>query len=214
MPSSFFTVIKGGDAIIEVKRSKFIAAVRPVQCEQDALLFLNSEIRKYYDAKHHCSAEIIMKESGAGDLCHSSDDGEPSGTAGKPILEVLQGSGLKNVCCIVTRYFGGTLLGTGGLVRAYTEAARAAAEASDKVEMRRLQAIRCCFDYELTGKIQYALKEHGIIVTGTQYGADVSISCLMEEKAADGFCSLLMDISSGRVRIEKGGTDFHPVKNL
>ena len=92
--SPYRILVEGGSGEIIEKKSRFIANTMPVSSEEEAAAFIESMRKKYYDAKHHCSAEIIMKESGAGDLCHSSDDGEPSGTAGKPILEVLQGSGL------------------------------------------------------------------------------------------------------------------------
>lgn len=209
MAASYLTVKNGGDAVIEVKKSKFIAAVRSVSNEQDALLFLSSEQKKYYDARHHCSAVVIRSENTANDYVHSSDDGEPSGTAGKPILEVLSGSGLKNVICVVTRYFGGTLLGTGGLVRAYSDAAHAAVEAADTVEMKRMQKICCSFDYPLIGKLQHILKEREISITDTVYAADVTFVCLADADAADSLQAALTEAASGNIRLAKGDIGFY-----
>ncbi len=115
---NYRTVTKDGSSLVEVKRSKFIGILKAVSSADEAETLIRSEKKKYHDAKHHCSAYIIRGENGAPDIVHSSDDGEPSGTAGAPILEVLSGAAVKDVCLVVTRYFGGTLLGTGGLVRA------------------------------------------------------------------------------------------------
>ncbi len=203
MASSFKTVVKGGDAIIEVKKSRFIAAVRPVSSEQDALSFLNSEQKKYYDAKHHCSAYILCGSEGIPDIVHAADDGEPSGTAGKPILEVISGACLKNVICVVTRYFGGTLLGTGGLVRAYTDAAKEAVSASDIVYMHRMTELGIIFDYPLSGKIQYILNERKIEIAATEYSEKVYIKCFVMENAAGQLISELTDAASGNIRFRR-----------
>ncbi len=136
---TYMTVSKGGDSLVEVKRSKFIGIIRAVSSVSNAEALIQGERKKYHDAKHHCSAYIIRGTDGAPDKVHSSDDGEPSGTAGAPILEVLTGAGLKDVCLVVTRYFGGTLLGTGGLVRAYTDAAKATLSDAVISEMMLMQ---------------------------------------------------------------------------
>ena len=147
MDNAYKTIAKNGDAVIEVKRSKFIGAIRAVSSVQEADEFLAAERKKYHDAKHHCSAYVLRGTDGAPDTVHSSDDGEPSGTAGKPMLEVLNGAGLKDVVIVVTRYFGGTLLGTGGLVRAYTDAAKAAVEDAGVAQMQLMQQFSIVFDY-------------------------------------------------------------------
>ena len=212
MGDSFLTVKNDGNALIEVKKSKFIAAVHPVLNEQDALLFLNAEIKKYYDAKHHCSAEVIRPGSGAADFCHSSDDGEPSGTAGKPMLEVLNGAGLKNVICVVTRYFGGTLLGTGGLVRAYTDAASAAVKDAEVVEMCLMANIRICFEYSLLGKIQYILGKRQINIIESNYDEKVTIHLRIVENDVDITLHELTEAAAGRLEFEQGISDFYPVE--
>lgn len=113
----YVLLIKGAEAELVEKKSRFIATVRPVASEEEAAAFIEEMKKKYYDARHNCSAFVIGDR---GQLTRSSDDGEPSGTAGRPMLEVLLGSGIRNIAAVVTRYFGGTLLGTGGLVRAYS----------------------------------------------------------------------------------------------
>ena len=115
-------VLEGGQGEIVEKKSRFIATVRRVETEQEAAAFIEEIKKKYWDARHNCSAFVI---GGRGELTRCSDDGEPSGTAGRPMLEVLLAEEIRNVAVVVTRYFGGTLLGTGGLVRAYTQAVKA-----------------------------------------------------------------------------------------
>ncbi len=197
------TVTEGGDALVEVKRSKFIAAVRPVKSEEDALLFLESEKKKYYDAKHHCSAYIIRNSPQ--DIIHSSDDGEPSGTAGKPIMEVIGQAGLKNVICVVTRYFGGTLLGTGGLVRAYTDAAKAALENAVTAEIRLKQVFELVFDYTYTGKVDNVLKNEGCIRKDAIYTESVRYICVSDIEDADGIIAKLVETTAGSIGVEKTG---------
>ena len=114
---SYRVVLEGGEGIYEEKKSRFIATVRSCETEAEAVEFIEAMKKKYWDARHNCSAFVIGSR---GELTRCSDDGEPSGTAGRPMREVLLGSGIKNVCVVVTRYFGGVLLGTGGLVRVYT----------------------------------------------------------------------------------------------
>ncbi len=203
---SYKAVIKDGDAVIEVKRSKFIAAVRPVKSEEDALLFLESERKKYYDAKHHCSAYII--KNSPQDIVHSSDDGEPSGTAGKPIMEVISQAGLKDVICVVTRYFGGTLLGTGGLVRAYTDAAKEALEKAEIKEMTLKQEFELIFDYTHTGKVDNILKNAGCIRKDAQYSDIVRYTCSIGTDDADEVIAKVIEASAGAVKIDKKGQSW------
>ena len=120
---SYKIIYRQGNGVYEEKKSKFIAQIAPAESEEAALSFIESVKKKYYDARHNCTAFVIGNNS---QLTRCSDDGEPGGTAGKPILEVLLGAKVTNAAAVVTRYFGGTLLGTGGLVRAYTQAAQAA----------------------------------------------------------------------------------------
>ncbi len=158
--------------------------------------------KKYHDARHNCWAYVILDESGC--ISRSSDDGEPSGTAGRPILSVLEGAGLVNVLCIVTRYFGGVLLGTGGLVRAYTDAAKAALDDAEISELRPGVVIRLSFDYADEASIRRYAESGGFAITGSDYGEKVSFELTGPRENADGFISRITDMSGGKVHPEKG----------
>ena len=211
MDGSYLTIAKNGDAVIEVKRSKFIGALRTVRSAQEAEAFLASERKKYHDAKHHCSAYVIRGAEGAPDIVHSSDDGEPSGTAGKPMLEVLNGAGLKDVVLVVTRYFGGTLLGTGGLVRAYTDAAKAAAEDAGTVRMALMQQFSAVFDYTFTGSIDHFIEQNGISRPGAEYTDRVRYELAVSEESYEAAVKSLTEITSSAIEIVKGEAAFVPV---
>ena len=156
---------------LEDRRSRFLAVLHPVHSEEEALAFIAGIKKQYWDARHHCFAYIVD----GGRLVRCSDDGEPQGTAGRPILDVLTGANLQDVICVVTRYFGGTLLGTGGLVRAYAGAASDAL--SNAVLLTRRDGIRLCLQMAYTdlGKVQYLLGQKGIAVTDSQYADDVRL---------------------------------------
>lgn len=149
----------GGTGEIEEKKSRFIAQVASVDTEDEALAFIEARKKQYWDASHNCYAYVLGEKA---QTVRFSDDGEPAGTAGRPILEVLVNSGIRNLAVVVTRYFGGVLLGTGGLVRAYTKAAQAGLAASDVRTMRYGYEIRIVTDYNGIGKIQYLLGLRGI----------------------------------------------------
>lgn len=151
-------VLTGGTAEITEKKSRFIATVRRTESEEEAVSFIEEMKKKYWDASHNCSAFVIGRR---GQLTRCSDDGEPSGTAGRPMLEVLLGEGICDAAVVVTRYFGGTLLGTGGLVRAYGAAVKAGLEASRTATMRYGSRIRIGTDYSDIGRIQYLLGQKG-----------------------------------------------------
>lgn len=159
-------ILSGGSAEIVVKKSRFIADVFPVSSAEEAYDILARVRKKYWDAKHSCHAFVVGPSGGT---AHSSDDGEPQGTAGKPILQVLTGSGVRNCIIVVTRYFGGVLLGTGGLVRAYTDAAKAGLKASVIAEKEQGSLLRVLCDYEMLGKIQYLIGQSSLPVTDTSY---------------------------------------------
>ena len=171
-------VHKDGSAQITEKKSRFIGDVYNIENEEDALYYINETKKKYWDARHHCYAYIIGNNN---EIKRFSDDGEPSGTAGKPILDVLDKSGIANCLIIVTRYFGGTLLGTGGLIRAYSEAAKSGIEASGIMEVKKGIQAQIDADYNSFGKIQYMCMERNIIITDTEYGENVHINMIIEE---------------------------------
>ena len=154
---------------------------------------------KSWDATHNCSAFVIGER---GELCRCSDDGEPSQTAGRPMLDVLLGEEIRNVCAVVTRYFGGTLLGTGGLVRAYSGAVKAGLENCRVVTKRLAKELTVGTDYSGVGKIQYLAAQNGITVLDSQYGTDVTFSFLVPVDEADRFAALLTEGTNGRCSIQ------------
>ena len=171
-------IIKNGQGEYIEKKSKFIAHIFNVESEQQAAAIIAEVKKKYWDARHNCYAYILGNK---GEIQRFSDDGEPSGTAGKPILDVLDKSGIANCLIIVTRYFGGTLLGTGGLIRAYSEAAKSGIEASGIMEVKKGIQAQIDADYNSFGKIQYMCMERNIIITDTEYGENVHINMIIEE---------------------------------
>ena len=169
MVDSYNTILTPGiDEIVE-KKSRFIGYAQPVSSEEEAYAFVESVKKKHYDARHNCHAFAIGKEN---TLYRFSDDGEPQGTAGKPILEVISGNQVTDICIVVTRYFGGTLLGTGGLVRAYTEAAKLALADAGIHQMQRMKLMDITCSYNDSGKVQYLLSTNEISIENTEYGAD------------------------------------------
>jgi uncharacterized YigZ family protein len=170
MLKEYVTILEPGTDEIVEKKSRFIGYVRHVESEEEALDFVNEIKKKHYDARHNCYAYSIGTEQ---PLLRFSDDGEPGGTAGKPILEVITGMELVDVCIVVTRYFGGTLLGTGGLVRAYTDASKACIAATTVVTKRLVTPVSITTNYTDFGKIQYLLGNEGIEIKDSVYGEDV-----------------------------------------
>ena len=150
------TVLEGGTGEIVEKKSRFIATVRPVKNEEEALAFLEEMRKKYWDARHNCYAYSIGKNR---EFTRCSDDGEPSGTAGRPMLDVILGEDIYNVAVVVTRYFGGVLLGTGGLVRAYSKAVQEGLAGSLVIEKKKGISLKVTTDYTGIGKIQYIAGE-------------------------------------------------------
>ena len=162
----------GGEGEIVEKKSRFIASVQAVSTEEEAVGFIETIKKRFWDARHHCYAYILGEQ---GQTMRFSDDGEPSGTAGRPILEVLAGSGIRNLTVVVTRYFGGTLLGTGGLVRAYTQAAQAGLLESRTAVMRYGYTFTVKTDYNGIGRIQHLLGKRGIPIGEAVYAEAVSL---------------------------------------
>lgn len=160
------TVYQGGEGEIVEKKSRFIATVRPVSSEEEAERFIAEIKKKYWDARHNCSAFVIGDNQ---EVTRCSDDGEPSQTAGRPMLDVLLREGIHNTAVVVTRYFGGTLLGTGGLVRAYQKAVQEGLANSIFIEKQQGITLAIQTDYNGLGKIQYILAQKNMAVTGTDY---------------------------------------------
>ena len=190
------TVKKDAFAEIEIKKSRFIARIAEVKSEDEAMELVKQTKKKYYDASHNCFAYILNSDQG---LRHSSDDGEPSGTAGKPILDVIAGAGLVDVIIIVTRYFGGTELGTGGLVRAYSGASAEVLKNSAVVDITSAKLIEFVIDYGLLPKLQHLLLELGIIIYETEYMEKVKISILITDEVSGKFFKELTEMTAGEM---------------
>lgn len=172
MLESYINLIKGGEGEIIEKKSRFIGQIEVVKSEEEAYAFIEKIKKKHYDARHNCFAFSVGADM---PLQRFSDDGEPQGTAGKPILEVINGSGIHNICIVVTRYFGGTLLGTGGLVRAYTDASKEALKNCETKLMQRLVPVDIATNYTDMGKIQYILGTAGVNIVDTIFTDEVMI---------------------------------------
>lgn len=202
-----FKTIKSeaSNEIVE-KKSRFIATIAPVESEEEAVAFIESIKKKYYDARHNCPAFVIGKNK---ELTRCSDDGEPSGTAGKPILEVLLGAGLTNVAVVVTRYFGGTLLGTGGLVRAYTQAVQEGLAACKTATMRYGVTIRIETDYTDLGKIQHLLGNKEIPILSSEYTDKVVITVQLPKEDAMGLMKDLTEATAARAVTEITASGYY-----
>lgn len=193
-------LISGGTGEIVEKKSRFIATVRPVKSEEEAVSFIEEIKRKYWDARHNCSAFVVGRR---GELTRCSDDGEPGGTAGRPMLEVLLGEEICNVAVVVTRYFGGVLLGTGGLVRAYTQAVKEGlAHCVTGIE-RLGHEILLESDYTDIGRIQYILGQKGIAPLESEYTDRVKLTLLVSAEQSPVLRQELVEATGGRIKWEK-----------
>ena len=171
-------LLSDGEGEFIEKKSRFIATVRIVNSEEEATRFIEEMKKKYWNATHNCSAFVVGERA---ELTRCSDDGEPSGTAGRPMLEVLLGEGIRNVAVVVTRYFGGILLGTGGLVRAYTQAVKEGLANCKKGVMCFGTRLSIKASYTDIGKIQYILGQEAIPIENSVYAEDVEFTILFKE---------------------------------
>ncbi len=183
----------GEDVFIE-KKSRFIGRVWPVESEEEALEKIQAMKKQHYDATHNCWAYII--KDGA---VRFSDDGEPGGTAGMPMLQVLQREGLYNIVCVVTRYFGGILLGAGGLVRAYTKGAKIAVDAAGKSMKRVWSVLYVPCPYTYYERLKLEVDAFGGLIRSTDFGSEVELEILMPEAQAQPFLDRLTDMSAGNM---------------
>ena len=196
----FIVVKEGAEGIYEEKKSRFIAKVYKTDNESEAGSYIEEARKKYWDARHNCYAYVIGNNN---EITRCSDDGEPSGTAGKPILEVITRMGVHNCLIIVTRYFGGTLLGTGGLVRAYTDASVAALNNSRLAT--QVQGVRYVntTDYNGAGKIQYGMASLDAIIDDTEYTDKVTMKVVIEKEREKLLIDTVTEITNGRAVILK-----------
>ena len=193
-------VFDGGEEELIEKKSRFIATVKPVDSEEEALEFIAAIKKKYWNARHNCFAFVIGERQ---EIQRCSDDGEPQGTAGRPMRDVLLGEDVHNVAVVVTRYFGGILLGTGGLVRAYSRSVQLGLEASTIIEKTKGSRITIQTDYNEVGKLQYLLGQRGIPIVDSQYTDVVKLELLVEESTVTELHEAVTEATSGRAGWEE-----------
>ncbi len=204
-------LLEGGEGEIIEKKSRFIATVRKCDSEEEAVAFIEEMKKKYWDARHNCSAFVIGSRA---ELTRCSDDGEPGGTAGRPMLEVLLGEEVRNVAVVVTRYFGGVLLGTGGLVRAYTQAVKEGLSHCVFGCMRYGQELEIVADYNSIGKIQYLLAGREIVPVESLYTDVVTVRLLIPVPAVDGLEKELTEATNGKVKFARGNKRYFVDKEV
>ena len=205
--TEYYIPTDAGEAEYVEKRSRFIGHVRRVESEEDARAFIAEMKKKYYDARHNCWCYIIR-----GEAERYSDDGEPQGSAGIPMLEVFRREGVTNVVCVVTRYFGGVLLGTGGLLRAYTKSAKDALDAAGVSVVRRWVEAELDCSYSQAEKLKLEVSAAGGIVSDTEYGAGVTLKVLVPEELSESFSAQIFDVSAGSVTVRQTGESLRPAE--
>ena len=196
-----FIIKEGGQGEIVEKKSRFIATVLPIDTEEEALQYIERIKKKYWDARHNCSAFVIGKRQ---ELPRCSDDGEPAGTAGRPMLDVLLKENIHNAAVVVTRYFGGVLLGTGGLVRAYQQATKAGLSASEIIEKKDGAVLFIRTDYTGIGRLQYLFAQEKITVMDTAYEADVLVKAVIPENNKKRIEKTIIEQTNGTAKLEWG----------
>ena len=204
--TEYYIPTRESEATFVEKRSEFIGHVWRVESEEEARAHIEATRKKHYDARHNCWCYIIR--DGA---VRYSDDGEPQGTAGQPMLNVFQREGVENVCCVVTRYFGGILLGAGGLVRAYTQSAKDALDAAGISVVRRWVAMEVPCSYSMFERARLEVTAFGGVVENVDYGADVVLSALLPEERAAEFAAHILDVSAGTIEVLEAGEEFKDV---
>lgn len=199
---------EGGEGELVEKKSRFIATTEAVETEEEALAFIERMRKKYWDARHNCFAYCIGDKN---QLQRCSDDGEPSQTAGRPMLDVILGAEVHNICVVVTRYFGGTLLGTGGLVRAYSGAVCEGLKNSTIVEKCLGRQLDITTDYTGIGKIQYLLAQNKITTLDTKYTDKVEVSAMVPQEKLGSLMADITEGTSGRAVLEEGEEVYYGI---
>ncbi|RUS45415.1 YigZ family protein [Cohnella sp. AR92] len=201
MLPKYATVRQYGEAEIVIKKSRFIGHAKPVESEEEAVAFVEEIKKKHWNATHNCSAYVVGERD---QFQKALDDGEPSGTAGKPILEVIKNRGLKNTVVVVTRYFGGIMLGAGGLVRAYTDGAVVGTDAAGLIVNVLHREVIVDADYTWYGKIENELRNRAVRVGDVGFTDRVRVVCLPEAGDAERFAAWMTDLTQGQTVIELG----------
>lgn len=204
--SGYLVPFEAAESEFTEKRSRFISHIWRVESESEARAHIEEMKKRYYDARHNCWC-YLLQEGGA---VRYADDGEPQGTAGQPMLNVFQREEVVNVCCVVTRYFGGILLGAGGLTRAYARGAKDALDAAgvSRVSLWTLWDIPCT--YPLLERIKLELTAAGGMIENADYGANITLRAAFPLGGAEAFAPRLTELSAGTLSMEKRGEDFRP----
>jgi len=194
---SFLIPAGAGESLLTEKRSRFLGHLVPVETEEEAKAFVSRVKKQYHDARHNCWCYRLYEGPE-----RFSDDGEPQGSAGMPMFEVFRHEGVYQFCCVVTRYFGGVLLGTGGLSRAYSGAAKQALSEAGTVRLGSFTELNFSCPYGLSDRIRSVLTSAGATITDARYGAEVAITALADEAAAAALAEQIYELSGGRVKAE------------
>lgn len=211
MLESYFTIKEDSVSEIEIKKSRFICSLKRIASEEEAKTFIQEIKKEHWKANHNCVAYVLGDHQ---EIQRSSDDGEPSGTAGIPMLEVLKKNELINVIAVVTRYFGGTKLGTGGLIRAYSHSVSNAVKETGIVQGKLQKEISLTFAYPLLGKLQNFLELQQIPIKETNYTDEVQVICMIDKNELEDFQTQVVDLLSGQVKVTIGESSYTetPVK--
>ena len=206
MSEAYFVPCAEAESKFTEKRSRFIGHVQRVESEADARAYIETIKKRHYDARHNCWCYIVHD----GGIVRYGDDGEPQGTAGQPMLNVFQREGVENVVCVVTRYFGGVLLGAGGLTRAYSKSAKDALDAAGKAKMTLWTRMRVGVPYPLFERLTRLIDAHGGVAESSDYGAEVAVTLRLPQEKAELFAAALTELSGGGISPEILGTVFLP----
>ena len=202
---SFRVPFAAAESEFTEKRSRFIGHIWPVETEEQAQAYIRAMKKRYYDARHSCWCYLVGES-----IVRYSDDGEPQGTAGQPMLNVFQRENVTNVCCVVTRYFGGILLGAGGLTRAYSKGARDALAAAGVSSMGLWTQLRIPCTYPLLERVKLELAAAEGLTDDTEYGADVTITASLPQERVEPLCARLTELSAGGIVPAVLGESFRP----
>ena len=205
--TEYYIPTRAAESEFVEKRSRFIGYIKPVETEAEARAFVEEIKKRHYDARHNCWCYLLRE----GGVVRYSDDGEPQGTAGQPMLGVFEKEGITDLVCVVTRYFGGILLGTGGLLRAYTKGAKDALDAAGVSVVRRWvrQLVPCT--YSLYERLKQETERFGAVIEDTEYGADIVLTVLVPEEQSDAYVARILDFTAGMVETLVDGEVFQPV---
>ncbi len=205
--TEYYIPTRAAESEFVEKRSRFIGYIKPVETEAEARAFVEKIKKRHSDARHNCWCYLLRE----GGVVRYSDDGEPQGTAGQPMLGVFEKEGITDLVCVVTRYFGGILLGTGGLLRAYTKGAKDALDAAGVSVVRRWvrQLVPCT--YSLYERLKQETERFGAVIEDTEYGADIVLTVLVPEEQSDAYAARILDFTAGTVETLVDGEVFQPV---